>query len=75
VRYPAVVLAVIATVFLSPQSASACSCAPDVTKAIKDANAIFSAEVVEVSSGRVVFDIAEVWKGKVSGRLTFLRQG
>ncbi|MBA3355129.1 MAG: hypothetical protein H0U18_04160 [Pyrinomonadaceae bacterium] len=54
---------------LSPQNASACWCfPPDVTKAIRDANAIFSGTVVEVSSGRVVFDIDEVWKGNVSGR-------
>lgn len=70
------IVALIATIFLSPQSIFACFCgSPDVAKAIWKANAIFSAKVVEVSSERVVFDIEEVWKGHVSGTVVLNQQG
>jgi hypothetical protein len=69
-------LAVITALLLCPQNVSACFCgSPDLTKAIRNANAIFSGKVVEVSPERVVFDVHEVWKGKVSSSLVLSQRG
>ena len=69
-RHIILALAIIGAVLLIPREASACFCAsPDLSRSIRNADSIFSAEAVEVSPETVVLEVEEVWKGRAAGRL------
>lgn len=69
-RYFIIVLALIAVIPMNPQDVSACFCgSPGATEVIMKAKGIFSAKVIEITAGQVILEIADVWKGNVSGRL------
>ena len=73
-RHIILALAIIGAVLLNPEDASACFCAsPDLSRSIKNAQSIFSAAAVEVSPETVVFEVEEVWKGRVAEKLTLHR--
>ena len=64
-------LTISAAVLLNPENASACFCAsPDLSRSIRNAQAIFSAKAIEVSPKIVVLEVGKVWKGRVAERLT-----
>lgn len=67
-RYLIIVLALLAVIPMNPQNVSACFCgSPGVTESIMKAKAIFSAKVIQITAAQVKLEIADVWKGNVSG--------